>query len=81
MNPKTVKDLVRDAQNLKTELAMLQIERKVKPQKDTNLMMKKRKQLAVMLTLIKQKELTVDGIHLNEKGYQVWVDYLKKYFK
>lgn len=28
-----------------------------------------------------QKELTVDGIHLNEKGYQVWVDYLKKYFK
>jgi len=28
-----------------------------------------------------QKELTVDGIHLNEKGYQVWVDCLKKYFK
>lgn len=28
-----------------------------------------------------QKELTVDGIHLNEKGYQVWVDHLRKYFK
>ncbi|MGQ7945460.1 GDSL-type esterase/lipase family protein [Flavobacterium sp. WC2509] len=28
-----------------------------------------------------QKELTVDGIHLNEKGYQIWVDCLKKYFK
>jgi len=28
-----------------------------------------------------QKEFTVDGIHLTEKGYQVWVDCLKKYFK
>jgi lysophospholipase L1-like esterase len=28
-----------------------------------------------------KKELTVDGTHLNEKGYQVWVDCLKKYFE
>jgi lysophospholipase L1-like esterase len=28
-----------------------------------------------------KKELTVDGTHLNEKGYQIWVDCLKKYFE
>ncbi|MBF4471411.1 GDSL-type esterase/lipase family protein [Flavobacterium sp. HJJ] len=28
-----------------------------------------------------QKELSTDGIHLNEKGYQIWVDCLKKYFE
>ena len=60
MNPKTVKELMKEAQDLRTELAMLQIERKVKPQKDTNLTMKKRKKLAVILTLINQKELTVE---------------------
>jgi lysophospholipase L1-like esterase len=25
------------------------------------------------------KELTTDGIHLNEKGYQVWADFMKPY--
>lgn len=28
-----------------------------------------------------KKELTSDGIHLNEKGYAVWVEKLKSYFK
>ncbi|MEI6947729.1 GDSL-type esterase/lipase family protein [Paraflavisolibacter sp. H34] len=28
-----------------------------------------------------KKEFTRDGVHLTEKGYQVWVDCLKKYFR
>lgn len=26
------------------------------------------------------KELTKDGVHLNEKGYAIWVNYLRKFF-
>lgn len=28
-----------------------------------------------------RKEYTKDGVHLTEKGYQVWVDHLRKFFK
>ncbi|MDT3404916.1 GDSL-type esterase/lipase family protein [Mucilaginibacter terrae] len=28
-----------------------------------------------------KKEYTKDGVHLTEKGYQVWVDHLRKFFK
>ena len=28
-----------------------------------------------------KKELTVDGVHLNEAGYKVWVAYIKKYLE
>ncbi|MEO5776862.1 MAG: GDSL-type esterase/lipase family protein [Flavobacterium sp.] len=28
-----------------------------------------------------KKELTVDGVHLSEAGYDVWVDYIKKYIE
>jgi lysophospholipase L1-like esterase len=28
-----------------------------------------------------KKEYTKDGVHLTEKGYEVWVDYLRKFFK
>jgi CubicO group peptidase (beta-lactamase class C family)/lysophospholipase L1-like esterase len=31
-------------------------------------------------TLILRKELTGDGLHLNEKGYDIWVKQLKPYF-
>jgi lysophospholipase L1-like esterase len=27
-----------------------------------------------------KKDLTKDGVHLNEKGYAVWVNYLRKFF-
>lgn len=28
-----------------------------------------------------KKELTRDGVHLNDKGYEVWVAFLKKIYK
>lgn len=31
-------------------------------------------------TNVLRPELTVDGLHLTEKGYSVWVDAIKKYF-
>jgi len=32
-------------------------------------------------TSILRKELTGDGLHLNEKGYEIWVEQIAKYVK
>lgn len=42
----------KEAVALKKEIVQLKIEKKVNPQKDTNLLMKKRKKLAQILTVI-----------------------------
>ena len=56
---KDISELEKEVQSLRKEIAKLKIERKVKPPKDTNLIRKKEKRLASILTMITQKELGV----------------------
>ena len=53
---KSIEDLKSEVRKVRSQLAKLLIERGVKPQKDTNLISKNKRKLAVMLTLIHQKE-------------------------
>ncbi len=53
---KTIKELEKEGQKLRQEIAKLKLEEKVNPAKDTNLLMKKRKRLAVILTLFTEKK-------------------------
>lgn len=53
---KSIVELEKQAQTIREEIAKLSIESKLKPQKDTNLIVKKRKSLAVVLTLINEKK-------------------------
>jgi ribosomal protein L29 len=48
---KKVEELVREEATLRMEIAKLQLEAKSNPQKDSNMIFKKRKQLAVLLTI------------------------------
>jgi len=59
LQTKTVKDLEKEVVSLHSEIAKLSVEKKVKPEKDTNLLAKKRKRLAVVMTLIIQKKSEV----------------------
>ncbi len=52
---KTSKELIREIRSLREEIAKLQLSFKSNPPKDTNLLMKKRKQLAVLLTVCTEK--------------------------
>lgn len=52
---KTFKELEKQAQTLREEIAKTILIEKVSPAKDTNNIRKKRKQLAVVLTIISQK--------------------------
>ena len=53
---KTIKELEKENGSLREEIAKLQLSFKSNPPKDTNLLMKKRKQLAVLLTVLGEKE-------------------------
>lgn len=59
LQAKTVVDLQKDITSIRLEIAKLKVESKVKPQKDTNLIKKKEKHLAHILTVITQKELGI----------------------
>jgi len=50
-------ELVKEIQSLREEIAKLQLSFKSNPPKDTNILMKKRKQLAVLLTVLTEKNL------------------------
>ncbi|VVA43855.1 50S ribosomal protein L29 [Candidatus Roizmanbacteria bacterium] len=53
---KTVKELEKDLIKLREEIAKLRLSFKSNPAKDTNVLAKKRKQLAVLLTVLSQKK-------------------------
>ncbi|PIQ73843.1 hypothetical protein COV58_00285 [Candidatus Roizmanbacteria bacterium CG11_big_fil_rev_8_21_14_0_20_36_8] len=53
---KSITDLKSEVSKVRNELAKLLIERGVKPEKDSNVISKNKRKLAVMLTLIHQKE-------------------------
>ena len=52
-----LKTLAKKEQELRKEIAKLKLEIKVNPPKDTNLLSKKRRELAVLLTIKREKEL------------------------
>lgn len=54
---KSVSELEKTAATLKMEIARGMIDAKVNPPKDTNTAMKKRKKLAVVLTLLTEKRM------------------------
>lgn len=56
---KSVQELEKEAQTLRDEIAKLTIESKVKPEKNTNLSFNKKRRLAVILTLVTQKNLGI----------------------
>lgn len=56
LKDKSVDGLEKEVQELREEIAKIKLEFKVNPAKDTNILMKKRKQLAVTLTLIGEKK-------------------------
>lgn len=50
-NDKSIAELIKEVALVRGEIAKLQLERLVAPQKDSNSIDKKKKQLAVLLTL------------------------------
>ncbi len=57
LKSKSVKDLEKDAVNIRQEIAKMSIESAVAPVKDVNSISKKRKQLAIILTIISEKQV------------------------
>ncbi len=53
---KTSKELMKEAGLLREEIAKLQLSFKSNPPKDTNSIVKKKKQLAVLLTVLSEKK-------------------------
>lgn len=56
LSGKTEKELEKQTQLLREEIAKLVLNERVNPSKDTNFLKKKRKALAVLLTILKQKK-------------------------
>ena len=56
LKEKTIVELEKEAQKIREEVGRLRIEQKVKPQTNTNLIFNKRKQLAMVLTLLNEKK-------------------------
>ncbi|KKQ23627.1 MAG: hypothetical protein US40_C0002G0170 [Candidatus Roizmanbacteria bacterium GW2011_GWC2_37_13] len=55
---KTVKELTKEITGLEEEITKLRLVQKGTPAKDTNILIKKRKQLAVLLTILTEKKET-----------------------
>ena len=55
LKKKTVKELEKDIQSTREEIAKFRLEAKVNPVKDSNLLVKKKKKLAVLLTVLTEK--------------------------
>ncbi|MCX7955734.1 MAG: hypothetical protein N2593_01315 [Patescibacteria group bacterium] len=54
---KTIKELEKEIQSLNQEIAKLKITIKINPPKDTNLLIKKRKKLSILLTILSEKKI------------------------
>jgi len=55
LKKKTVKEIEKDIQSLREEIAKNRLEAKVNPVKDSNFLVKKKKKLAVLLTILTEK--------------------------
>jgi ribosomal protein L29 len=56
LRAKSIKELLNQQKLLRTEIAKAKLEFKVNQPKDTNVIMKKRKKLAVLLTILGEKK-------------------------
>lgn len=56
LRARSVKQLEKEAAELRREIAKLKLAFKINPPKDTNILVKKRKRLAVILTIIGEKK-------------------------
>ena len=56
LREKSFKELEKEKHNLYEEMAKYRVERKINMQKDTNIMAKKKKKLALVLTLLTEKK-------------------------
>jgi ribosomal protein L29 len=56
LNKKTIQELEKEIINMRQDISKLQLEKKVNPPKDTNTLWKKRKQLAAVLTAMREKQ-------------------------
>jgi ribosomal protein L29 len=56
LKQKTIKEIRKEIEKVRQEIAQLKLEQKINPPKDTNILRKKRKKLAVLLTILKEKE-------------------------
>ena len=55
---KSIEDLLKETYVLRGEIAKMRLEHGIKPQKDTNTVMKKKKRLAAILTMITNKKIS-----------------------
>ena len=53
---KTIKELMKQSHMLREEIAKLTLNQRVNPSKNTNIAVKKQKELAVILTVLTQKK-------------------------
>ena len=58
---KSIEDLTKEALSIRQDIAKKLIERKVKPEKNSNTIKILKKRLAVLLTIVRQKELTKES--------------------
>ncbi len=58
---KSIEDLTKEAASIRQDIAKKLIERKVKPEKNSNTIKILKKRLAVLLTIVRQKELTKES--------------------
>jgi len=58
---KSIEDLTKEALLIRQDIAKKLIERKVKPEKNSNTTKILKKRLAVLLTVVRQKELTKES--------------------
>lgn len=56
LKSKTIKELEKEIQNLEKEIIKLTIDFKVNPPKDTNILKKTKKKLAILLTVLREKK-------------------------
>lgn len=62
LRSKTIKELEKEGDEIRKEIAKLQLDFKVNLPKDTNLLVKKRKRLALILTIMNEKKITKQNI-------------------
>ncbi len=60
LREKNIKELNKEIDNLKKEIAKLNLSKKSSPVKDTNLLFKKKKQLAILLTVLNEKIAVIE---------------------
>lgn len=60
LREKNLKELNKEIENLREEITKLNLSKKSAPSKDTNLLFKKKKKLAVLLTVFNEKKAVAE---------------------